>query len=243
MIVVKGFKGVKKMVKVSVKEEKRNLRRVRNLMFSKLMYGERDRVMLVLMGKLSRLRYEDLEEVYSDGCLVLWNKWNEKGDELEGENLVGYLVKICKNIGMHYLRKINEDVESLDVLMEKNSKMKNLLDEDGMMEMFDVIDDVENKEDEVYKKLDEIWEHLSNVDRMILESYYWDGCKMEDIARRIGYKSADSVKSKKNKVIKKMIEMMRKEEGSQKLPSFCLTSLIYEAYPLSGYRLYYSSCS
>lgn len=243
MIVVKGFKGVKEMVKVSVKEEKRNLSRVRNLMFSKLMYGERDRVMLVLMGKLSRLRYEDLEEVYSDGCLVLWNKWNEKGDELDGENLVGYLVKICKNIGMHYLRKINEDVESLDMLMEKNSKMKNLLDEDGMMEMFDVIDDVENKEDEVYKKLDEIWERLSKVDRMILESYYWDGCKMEDIARRIGYKSADSVKSKKNKVIKKMIEMMRNEEGSQKLPSFCLTSLIYETYPLSCYRLHYSSCS
>jgi hypothetical protein len=48
---------------------------------------------------------------------------------------------------------------------------------------------------------------------MILESYYVDGCRMEEIARRIGYRNGNSVKSKKNKVIRRMIEMM-KEEGA-----------------------------
>ena len=36
---------------------------------------------------------------------------------------------------------------------------------------------------------------------------------MKEIAMRIGYKNSDSVKSKKNKVLKKMMEMM-KEEGA-----------------------------
>jgi DNA-directed RNA polymerase specialized sigma24 family protein len=54
---------------------------------------------------------------------------------------------------------------------------------------------------------------------MILESYYVDGCRMDEIARRIGYKSGDSVKSKKNKVLKKIRAMREKEgAGSRGLP-------------------------
>ena len=44
-------------------------------------------------------------------------------------------------------------------------------------------------EDERYEKLDRIWSKLKEVDRMILESYYVDGCRMEEIAKRIGYKN------------------------------------------------------
>ena len=47
---------------------------------------------------------------------------------------------------------------------------------------------------------------------MILESYYVDGCKMEEIAKKIGYRNGNSVKSKKNKVLKKMMEMMKERE-------------------------------
>ena len=42
---------------------------------------------------------------------------------------------------------------------------------------------------------------------MILESYYVDGCRMEEIAKRIGYKNGNSVKSKKKKVLMKIMEM------------------------------------
>jgi DNA-directed RNA polymerase specialized sigma24 family protein len=53
---------------------------------------------------------------------------------------------------------------------------------------------------------------------MILESYYVDGCKMEEIAKRIGYRNGNSVKSKKNKVLKKMMEMMNEGADSVCLP-------------------------
>ena len=117
---------------------------------------------------------------------------------------------------MHYLRKVNEDVVSLDRIMEKGFGVRED-DENGMKEMFDVMDE-KGSEDERYEKLKKIWGRLKEVDKMILESYYVDGCKMEEIAKRIGYRNGNSVKSKKNKVLKKMMEMMNEGADSVCLP-------------------------
>ena len=106
---------------------------------------------------------------------------------------------------MHYLRKVNEDIESLDRIMERGYEVRKD-DEKGMKEMFDVMDERGN-EDERYEKLEKIWSKLKEVDRMILESYYIDGCRMEEIAKRVGYKNGNSVKSKKRKVLMKIMEM------------------------------------
>ena len=76
-------------------------------------------MLLRLMGRFKSLRYEDLEEVYNDGCLVLWEKMMDKEFKLMEKGMVGYLVRICRNIGMHYLRKVNEDIESLDRILER----------------------------------------------------------------------------------------------------------------------------
>ena len=209
IIKVSGFEN-ENVEKLSLKEEKRGLLSVSSLMFNKVVDGERENVLMRLMGKFKSLRFEDLEEVYDDGCLVLWEKMN-KGVELKEKSLVGYLVRICRNIGMHYLRKVNEDIESLDRILERGYEMRED-DERGIEEMFDVMEERGN-EDEVFERLEMVWRKLKEVDRMILESYYVDGCRMKEIAMRIGYKNSDSVKSKKNKVLKKMMEMM-KESGS-----------------------------
>lgn len=119
-IKVSGFE--EKEVKPSLKEEKRGLLGASHLIFSKVMESERDEVMLRLVSMFKRLRYEDLEEVYSDGCLVLWKKMMDKEFELKEESVGGYLFRICRNVGMHYLRKVNEDVESLDVLLERGPR-------------------------------------------------------------------------------------------------------------------------
>ena len=113
---VSGFEEVEKL---SPMEERRELLGVSHLIFNKVMEGERENVMLRLVSRFKSLRYEDLEEVYSDGCLVLWNKMMDEKFKLEGKSMVGYLVRVCRNIGMHYLRKVNEDVESLDRIMER----------------------------------------------------------------------------------------------------------------------------
>ena len=213
IIKVSGFEEVEKL---SLADEKRGLLGVSSLIFNKVVDGERENVLMRLMSKFKSLRFEDLEEVYDDGCLVLWEKMNN-GVELKEKSLVGYLVRICRNIGMHYLRKLNEDVESLDRILERGFEMRDD-EENGIEAMFDVMDE-EGNDDEVFERLDMAWKKLKKVDQMILESYYVDGCRMEEIARRIGYRNGNSVKSKKNKVLRKMMEMMQEEADFKDLPN------------------------
>ena len=203
--------------KLSLMEEKRGLQGVSSLIYNKVVDGERENVLLRLMGIFKSLRFEDLEEVYDDGCLVLWEKMMDKEFELKEKSLVGYLVRICRNIGMHYLRKVNEDIESLDRIYERGYEMRDD-DEKGIELMFDVMEEKGN-EDEIFERLDRVWNKLKKVDRMILESYYVDGCRMEEIAKRIGYRNGNSVKSKKNKVLRRMMEMMQEGADFKDLPT------------------------
>ena len=216
IIKVSGYEN-EVVEKLSLEDEKRGLLSVSSLIYNKVVDGERENVLLRLMGKFKSLRFEDLEEVYDDGCLVLWEKMMDKEFELREKSLVGYLVRICRNIGMHYLRKVNEDIESLDRIMERGYEMSED-DERGIEAMFDVMEEKGN-EDEVFERLDRVWSKLKNVDRMILESYYVDGCRMEEIAKRVGYRNGNSVKSKKNKVLRKMLEMMQEGEDFKNLPN------------------------
>ena len=213
-IKVSGFE--EKVEKLSPMEERRGLLGVSHFIFNKVMEGERENVMLRLVGRFKNLRYEDLEEVYSDGCLVLWNKMNDEGFKLKEKSMVGYLVRVCRNIGMHYLRKVNEDDESLDRIMERGCERE--YEDDGMKEFFDVMDERDD-ENEIFEKLDKAWGRLKDVDRMILESYYVDGCKMEEIARRIGYRNGNSVKSRKNKVLRKIMDLMQEGADFSDLPN------------------------
>ena len=214
-IKVSGFEN-ENVEKLSLMEEKRGLLGVSSLIFNKVVDGERENVLMRLMGRFKSLRYEDLEEVYNDGCLVLWDKMMDKEFKLKEKSLVGYLVRICRNIGMHYLRKVNEDIESLDRIMERGYEMKED-DERGIEEIFDVMEE-KGSENEIFERLDMVWKKLKKVDRMILESYYVDGCRMEEIARRVGYRNGNSVKSKKNKVLRRMMEMMKEGEDFKDLP-------------------------
>ena len=213
-IKVSGFE--EKVEKLTLKEERSGLLGVSSLIFNKVVENERENVMMRLMGRFKGLRYEDLEEVYNDGCLVLWEKMMDDEFKLKEKSMVGYLVRICKNVGMHYLRKVNEDVVSLNRIMERGFLMSD--DESGIEEMFDVMDEGGNDE-EIFERLEMVWKKLKEVDRMILESYYVDGCKMEEIAKRIGYKNCNSVKSKKNKVLRKMMEMMQNGADFKDLPA------------------------
>ena len=212
-IKVSGFEN-ESVEKLTLKEEKSGLLSVSTYLFNKVVDGERENVLMRLMGRFKSLRYEDLEEVYNDGCLVLWGKMMDKEFKLKEKSMVGYLVRICRNIGMHYLRKVNEEIESLDRIMERGYEVRED-DGRGIEEIFDVMDERGN-EDERYEKLERIWSKLKEVDRMILESYYVDGCKMEEIAKKIGYRNGNSVKSKKNKVLRRMIEMMKENEADFK---------------------------
>jgi DNA-directed RNA polymerase specialized sigma24 family protein len=85
--------------------------------------------------------------------------------------------------------------------------------DDGLNEMFDVLDE-RGSDEEMFERLDVVWKKLKDVDRMILESYYLEGCKLNEIAKKVGYKNGNTVKSKKDKVLKRMMRMMKEEAGA-----------------------------
>ena len=209
MIVGIRVNGVENEVKkLSFEEEKRELLGVSSLILDKVMENERVNVMLMLMKCFKKLRYEDLEEIYSDGCLVLWKKMMEKDFKLDKKGAGSYLKKICWNLGMHYLRKVKDEVDSLDDMMDKGDfRYENC----SMGEMFDVLENGEDDREKKFMELDMIWEKLSGVDKMILQSYYIDGCKMNEIAAKMGYSSGNSVKTMKRRVLKKIMKMREEE--------------------------------
>ena len=190
-------------------EQVKRLLKVRNLFFGRWMEARRGWVMNYLVVKFRKLSYCDLEEVFDDGCLVMWNKMTDVNFKLKEESLDGYLIKVCWNIGMHYLRKVNNNVLSLDKMMERNGENNEVAC--SLDEVFEVFEK-KKRDEERYEMIKKMWEQLSEIDRMILESYYLDGCKMNDIAKKIGYKNGNSVKSRKLKVLKKMIKRMKEEE-------------------------------
>ena len=211
MVVKIRVKGFENEDRLSLKEERRELVRVRKRLFEDVVEKEKENVMMMLVSRFVRLRYEDLEEVFDDGCLVLWDKMMDEGFELVEKSMVGYLRRICRNIGMHYLRKVNDDLLSLDRIMEESCRSYD--EDEGLNEMFDVLDE-RGSDEEIYERLDVVWKKLKDVDRMILESYYVEGCKLNDIAKRVGYKNGNTVKSKKDKVLKRMMKMMKEEVGA-----------------------------
>ena len=206
----KKLNGLENEDRLSLKEERRGLIRVSENLFNEVVKNERDNVMMMLVSRFVRLRFEDLEEVYDDGCLVLWEKMMDEEFEVVEKSVVGLLRRICRNIGMHYLRKVNDDLVSLDRIMEEGCWDGD--EDEGLSEMFDVLDDSRSDE-EMFERLDEVWNKLKKVDRMILESYYVEGCKLDEIAKRVGYKNGNTVKSKKDKVLKRMVKMMKEEPG------------------------------
>ena len=212
MVVKIKVKGFENEDGLSLKEERRELVRVRKRLFEDVVEKEKENVMMMLVSRFVRLRYEDLEEVFDDGCLVLWDKMMDEGFELVEKSMVGYLRRICRNIGMHYLRRVNDDLVSLDRIMEESS-CRSYDGDDGLNELFDVLDE-RGSDEEMFERLDVVWKKLKDVDRMILESYYVDGCKLNEIAKRVGYKNGNTVKSKKDKVLKRMMKMMKEEVGA-----------------------------
>ena len=212
MVVKIKVKGFENEDGLSLKEERRELVRVRKRLFEDVVEKEKENVMMMLVSRFVRLRYEDLEEVFDDGCLVLWDKMMDEGFELVEKSMVGYLRRICRNIGMHYLRRVNDDLVSLDRMMEE-SCCRSYDGDDGLNELFDVLDE-RGSDEEMFERLDVVWKKLKDVDRMILESYYVDGCKLNEIAKRVGYKNGNTVKSKKDKVLKRMMKMMKEEVGA-----------------------------
>jgi len=200
----------------SFSQQKKEVIRSRQQLFAHLVENERERTLMMLISRFEKLSYEELEEVYDDGCMMLWEKMMDEEFELIEGSIVGLLRRMCWGVGNHYLRNKKDYVLSLDALLE-NSDESVGEEDSGLAEIFDVFEE-EMSDEERLNRFDEVWKELKKVDKMILTSYYVEDCKLEEVALRVGYKNGNTVRSRKDKVLKKMLKMMQ-EERSNNSPS------------------------
>ncbi|MCQ2289493.1 MAG: sigma-70 family RNA polymerase sigma factor [Muribaculaceae bacterium] len=184
---------------------------LKEVWFSSIITELRVPVMYVLNRRFSRLSWEDLEEVYMDGCLVVYTNMLNGKVELDDESFVKYLTRVCLNVGMHYLRNVRDCVLSIEGMIDGD--FFSIYNTDDVMdEMFYIFEDSScDDEEEKLARLSSVWEKLSDIDRIILVSYYWEGLSMEEIKAKIGYKSVASVKNKKSRCLKMMLEKIKEE--------------------------------
>ena len=127
------------------------------------------------------LPYQDKEEVVSDVFYLLW-----KNQDNINNNLKGYLGVIAKNCSYSKLRRVNENLEYQDDLLNNNISIKSF-DSNYMFA--------------IKQKLAK----LSLEEQQIFKLYYVEGYKIKEISNKLDMK-ASLVKVKLHRLRKKLRE-------------------------------------
>lgn len=137
----------------------------------------------------------DLDEVLQEAVIVLWQQAQKPEFGLTSK-LDTLLYGIARNIWLKELRRRKRMVSN---------------DDDGRN--YEYID--ENEKESNTKEstliLLKYVQKLSEACRDILHLFYFDGLDMEDIAKRLNFANADTVKAKKYQCKKKLEEMVKKD--------------------------------
>ncbi|MCX6350551.1 MAG: sigma-70 family RNA polymerase sigma factor [Bacteroidetes bacterium] len=137
----------------------------------------------------------DVEDVLQETLVALWQKLSDKNFTLTAK-LDTFIFAIAKN---HWLTNLHK--KRFTVL------------HDGSIEIKDTISVGVNEE--MLSKLAVYMKQLSEVCRNILHFYYFDDLSMEDIAQRMNFANADTVKTKKYQCKKKLEEMVKQHHSLQ----------------------------
>lgn len=152
-----------------------------------------------LRTKYSSLYLDEdfLADTYQDAIVRLWE--NIYCNKITYENLTsditGYLYGIAENVLREQLRKQKEI--SLEDLPDLPADIAKFVSHFEISERNRAIRDLVNSMDKPCAP--------------ILLDFYWHGYSMEEIAKRLGYASADSAKTQKNKCMNKLKTIFKSE--------------------------------
>lgn len=131
-------------------------------------------------------------ELFQDSCIALWD--NIKKEKLTEEKLNVELFTYLTSIGKYKL-------------MAKDRKFKEMYKDD-----FSTLTIIDEDTDDIQEKSELL---ISEVQKMgepchsLLDAYYWEDLSQKEIAEKLGYSSADSVKTQKYKCIKKLADAVK----------------------------------
>ena len=149
----------------------------------------------------SKLRKEDIEDIFQDSLLTLMQKVKSGGVTASREGAVfSYLVQIGKLTACNVIRKRRGLTSDEEVIVSRNLHK----------EAEDIEVPVEVKQQTQDEFLDRAYDSLPDTCKKIFKQYYWERRPFDEIADNIGYGTIDSVKTKKSKCMKHFKDFAKK---------------------------------
>ena len=134
---------------------------------------------------------DDAKDVFQETVIILYNKI-QTGSFVLNSRLSTYIYAIAKRL---WLKKLNQ--------IGRMSSFNSLFDvEDNVLETFSI--EQHNQNEENFKHIESALNELGEPCRAIIENYYYRSMPMSQIASKLGYVNADSVKAQKYKCIQRL---------------------------------------
>lgn len=147
----------------------------------------------------SKLRKEDIEDIFQESLVVLMQKVKNGRFIASREGaLFSYLVEIGTHLTQNFLRKKRSIASDTMVTISLNRHHK---DEEREMT-------TEEKQQTQDEFLDRALDLMPDECRRLLKFFYWERKPMDDIASIMGMRNADSAKTKKSKCMNKLKDIV-----------------------------------
>ena len=134
-------------------------------------------------------------EIFNDGLVLLLEKTQEDDFKLTSK-LSTYLTGICLNHWRNQSRKLSTKVRvELDLEIEQSYAFV----------------DYDSDKEEKLQLLDTILEKIQDRCKKLLRMFYFEGKRMAEIAKKLGFSSEKSAKTQKYKCMEKAHELAKRE--------------------------------
>lgn len=197
---------------------------------------QRERTIGWLRAKMN-LRKHDAEDVFQDAFMVLYENLTKGTLAQVPESLGAYINEVCRRKAMEVIRAndraqgrgtIEADDERRgaegdgeessmsddwdDSLLEEVAMMGDPLAEEGSDEEGELINGPQEEAERIERKeaaVREVVQDLPDPCNKLLWGFYFEKYSMDDMAKMYGYRSANSVKTLKNRCMNKFAARMR----------------------------------
>jgi RNA polymerase sigma factor (sigma-70 family) len=141
---------------------------------------------------------DDAEDILQEALIVLWERIRNNSFEYQAK-LNTFIYATAKNIWLRRLARNRRETTAPDETFEVATKDATPLEE--------------LEENEQVIAVQQAMEKLGNPCYDILLLYYWEDRSMEEIALKLGFANADTVKSKKYQCKKALEKLVKKVLG------------------------------
>ena len=140
---------------------------------------------------------EYLTDLFQDSCLVLWQ--NIRDEKLRPDNLTSSLITYLLSVGKY-------------TMMARDRKYKEIQDDDAIAKLRFVASDEEELKNQIEREayISQVVSGMKSPCAELLKAFYWDKLSGQQIAQKLGYSNADSVKTQKHKCMGKLKALIGK---------------------------------